>query len=69
MSVIKVRDLAFGRLRSPDLDLEEEFLTAFGMVRAARTPTRCICAAPTRTSHPHHGEGRAGVPRLRLDAA
>ena len=39
MSVIKVRDLAFGRLRSPDLDQEEEFLTAFGMVRAARTPT------------------------------
>jgi catechol 2,3-dioxygenase-like lactoylglutathione lyase family enzyme len=39
MAVIKVRDLAFGRLQSPDLDAEEEFLTAFGMVRAARTPT------------------------------
>ena len=34
MAVIKVRDLAYGRLRAPDLDLEEEFLTAFGMVRA-----------------------------------
>lgn len=37
MSVIKVRELAYGRLRSPDLDAEEEFLTAFGMTRAART--------------------------------
>ena len=39
MAVIKVRDLASGRLQAPDLDLEEELLTAFGMVRAARTPT------------------------------
>jgi Glyoxalase/Bleomycin resistance protein/Dioxygenase superfamily len=37
MPVIKVRELAYGRLRSPDLDGEEEFLTAFGMTRAART--------------------------------
>jgi catechol 2,3-dioxygenase-like lactoylglutathione lyase family enzyme len=37
MPVIKVRDIAFGRLQSPDLDLAEEFLTDFGMVRAART--------------------------------
>ncbi len=39
MPAIRVRELAFGRLRSPDLDAQEEFLTAFGMVRAARTPT------------------------------
>jgi len=39
MAVIKVRDLAYGRLRSPDLDAAEEFLTHFGMIRAARTPT------------------------------
>jgi catechol 2,3-dioxygenase-like lactoylglutathione lyase family enzyme len=38
MPVIKVRDLAFGRLRAPDLDAQEEFLTHFGMIRAARTP-------------------------------
>ena len=37
MSVVKVTDLAYGRLRSPDLDKQEEFLTAFGMVRADRT--------------------------------
>ena len=38
MAVIKVRDLAFGRLQAPDLDQMEEFLTHFGMIRAARTP-------------------------------
>src|SRR5579863_3646976 len=28
MAVTKVRDLAYGRLRAPDLDAEEEFLVA-----------------------------------------
>ena len=37
MAVIKVRDLAYGRLRAPDLDVMEEFLTNFGMIRSART--------------------------------
>ena len=35
--MIKVTDLAYGRLSAPDLDLMEEFLSAFGMVRADRT--------------------------------
>jgi catechol 2,3-dioxygenase-like lactoylglutathione lyase family enzyme len=35
--MIKVTDLAYGRLAAPDLDLMEDFLTSFGMVRAART--------------------------------
>ena len=53
---LKVRDLAYGRLRSPDLDAEEEFLTAFGMVRVAAAafaahPAKCArapheCRAP-----------------------
>jgi hypothetical protein len=30
MALIKVMDLAYGRLRSPDLDAAEEFLTHFG---------------------------------------
>ena len=38
MATIKVKDLAYGRLRAPDLDAMEEFLTHFGMTRAARTP-------------------------------
>ena len=37
MALIKVTDLAYGRLRAPDLDLAEEFLTHFGMVKADRT--------------------------------
>ena len=48
MPVIKAFDLAYGRLRSPDLDKQEEFLTDFGMVRADRTRTRSTCAAPMR---------------------
>jgi len=35
--MIKVRDIAYARLRSPDLDLMEEFLLNFGMVKVART--------------------------------
>lgn len=38
--MIKVEDIAFGRLQSPDLDEAEEFLTNFGMVRAERTNDR-----------------------------
>ena len=47
MAVIKVKDLAFGRLRSPDLDQAEEFLTHFGMIRAVRTPTALYMRGPT----------------------
>jgi catechol 2,3-dioxygenase-like lactoylglutathione lyase family enzyme len=53
MSVIKVRDLAYGRLRAPDLDAEEEFLTAFGMVRAARTPTALYMRGTDPVHHIH----------------
>ena len=37
MPVIKVRDIAYGRIKSPDLDAQEEFLTEFGMVRVEKT--------------------------------
>jgi catechol 2,3-dioxygenase-like lactoylglutathione lyase family enzyme len=37
MATIKVTDLAYGRLRAPDLDAMEAFLIEFGMVRADRT--------------------------------
>jgi catechol 2,3-dioxygenase-like lactoylglutathione lyase family enzyme len=53
MSVIKVRDLAFGRLRAPDLDAEEEFLSAFGLVRAARTPTALYMRGTDPVHHIH----------------
>lgn len=38
--MIKVADITFGRLQSPDLDLAEEFLTDFGMVKVDRTNDR-----------------------------
>ncbi len=34
MPSIKVEDLAYVRLRAPDLDVMEEFLTHFGLIRA-----------------------------------
>lgn len=36
---IKVKDIAFARLRSPDLDVAEEFLTHFGLIKVERTAT------------------------------
>ena len=35
--MIKATELAYGRLRAPNLDQTEEFLTHFGMIRAERT--------------------------------
>ena len=37
MAVIKVTDIAYARLRSPDLDLQSEFLENFGLVQSAKT--------------------------------
>jgi len=37
MAVIKVTDIAYARLRSPDLDLQAEFLENFGLVKSERT--------------------------------
>src|SRR5438045_9791757 len=51
MPVIKAAELAYGRLRSPDLDKQEEFLTAFGMVRADRTKNALYMRG---TDSPHH---------------
>jgi len=53
MAVIKVRDIAYARLRSPDLDVQEEFLTDFGLVRAARTPTALYMRGTDPEHHLH----------------
>jgi hypothetical protein len=53
MAVIKVRDLGYARLRSPDLDAQEEFLTAFGMVRADRTSTALYMRGTDPAHHIH----------------
>jgi len=51
MPVIKVTDLAFGRVRVPDLDVMEEFLTNFGLTRAERTRNALYMRG---TDSPHH---------------
>jgi catechol 2,3-dioxygenase-like lactoylglutathione lyase family enzyme len=53
MALIKVTDLAYGRLRAPDLDAMEEFLTHFGMIRSARTPTALYMRGTDARHHLH----------------
>ncbi len=53
MALIKVKDLAYGRLRAPDLDVMEDFLTHFGMIRAARTPTALYMRGSDPAHHIH----------------
>lgn len=53
MPVVKVTDLAFGRLQSPSLDEAEEFLTAFGMVRAERTKDALYMRGTDPAHHIH----------------
>jgi catechol 2,3-dioxygenase-like lactoylglutathione lyase family enzyme len=53
MPCIKVTDMAYGRLRAPDLDAMEEFLTRFGMVRSARTATALYMRGTDPAHHVH----------------
>jgi len=53
MPVIKVADLAYARLQSPSLDEAEEFLTAFGMVRAERTAAALYMRGTGSAHHIH----------------
>src|SRR5215475_4908660 len=53
MPVIKVTDMAYGKLRSPDLDAQEEFLTHFGMVRADRTKSALYMRGTDPAHHIH----------------
>src|SRR5436190_24109565 len=70
MPVIKVTDFAYGRLRTPDLDVMEEFLTHFGMIRAARTPTALYMRGTDPAHHLHVTEkGDPAFVGLAYDAA
>ena len=53
MASSKVTDIAYGRLRSPDLDVEEEFLTRFGMQRAERTANALYMRGTDPAHHIH----------------
>ena len=61
MAAVKVTDLAYGRLRAPDLDAMEEFLTHFGLIRAERTPTALYMRGSDPPHHIHVTE--KGEPR------
>ena len=61
MPVMKAADIAWGRIRSPDLDKAEAFLTAFGMMRVARTPTALFMRGTDPAHHIHVTE--LGEPR------
>jgi catechol 2,3-dioxygenase-like lactoylglutathione lyase family enzyme len=70
MPLIKVIDLAYGRLRAPDLDVAEEFLTNFGMVRAERTSTALYMRGTDPAPHIHVTEkGEPGFVGLAYHAA
>jgi catechol 2,3-dioxygenase-like lactoylglutathione lyase family enzyme len=51
MPVIKAAGIAYARLRSPDLDVAEQFLVDFGMTRVARTSRALYMRG---TDSPHH---------------
>lgn len=53
MPVIRVRDIAYGRLRAPDLDSMEEFLVRFGMVRSERTKDALYMRGSDPAHHIH----------------
>jgi catechol 2,3-dioxygenase-like lactoylglutathione lyase family enzyme len=59
MALIKVRDLAWARMRAPDLDAMEEFLTHFGLIRAARTPEALYMRGTDPAHHIHVTEKAA----------
>jgi catechol 2,3-dioxygenase-like lactoylglutathione lyase family enzyme len=50
---IKILDIAYPRLRTPDLDAMEVFLTDFGMVRSARTPNALYMRGTGPAHHLH----------------
>ena len=70
MPSIKVEDLAYVRLRAPDLDVMEEFLTHFGLIRAARTPSALYMRGTDPAHHLHVTEkGEPGFLALAYRAA
>lgn len=68
--MIKVRDVKYIRLRAPDLDQMETFLTNFGLQRSARTDTALYMRGTDPEHHLHVTElGDAGLIGFAFDAA
>ena len=53
MAVIKVTDIAYVRLRSPDLDLQAEFLENFGLAPSAKSSKAIYYRATDPVHHVH----------------
>ena len=53
MAWAKVRDIAYGRFKAPDLDVMEEFLTRFGLIRTERTDTALYMRGTDPSHHIH----------------
>ena len=53
MAWVKVTDIAYGRLRAPDLDTMEEFLTRFGLRRTERTANALFMRGTDPDHHIH----------------
>src|SRR5271165_6110774 len=53
MAWCKASGIAYGRLRSPDLDVAEEFLTRFGLHRTERTANALYMRGTDPTHHIH----------------
>src|SRR3984885_11069069 len=53
MSWAKVTDIAYGRFKSPDLDVAEEFLTRFGLIRSERTDKALYMRGTDPNHHLH----------------
>lgn len=53
MSVVRVTDLAYLRVRLPDLDAAERFMLDFGLLRVQRTPDALYMRASGPAHHVH----------------
>ena len=53
MPVIKVTDIAYARLRSPDLDLQSEFMENFGLTQSAKTNNAIYYRGTDAVHHLH----------------
>jgi catechol 2,3-dioxygenase-like lactoylglutathione lyase family enzyme len=51
--IIRIKDIAWIRLRSPDLDLQEDYLRSFGLVRAERTDNALYMRGTDPVHHIH----------------
>jgi catechol 2,3-dioxygenase-like lactoylglutathione lyase family enzyme len=62
MSLIKITDIAYVRVRVPDLDLAQQFFADFGLLVSARTPSALYMRGTGMSHHIHVAE--LGAPKF-----